>query len=101
MWLSLVERLLWEQNVAGSNPVTPTIFRDRKNFEMYFEYGEKEINYLKAKDKKKQEILSRRAGIDATKDFPHSHLTRKNCKSKPQIHLPSSMSMPKAFSTVI
>ena len=53
------------------------------------------------KDRKKQEILSRRAGIDSTKDFPHSHLTRKNCKSKPQIHLPSSMSMPKAFSTVI
>ena len=25
MWLSLVEHLLWEQGVAGSNPVTPTI----------------------------------------------------------------------------
>ena len=24
MWLSLVERLLWEQDVAGSNPVIPT-----------------------------------------------------------------------------
>lgn len=24
VWLSLVERLLWEQDVAGSNPVTPT-----------------------------------------------------------------------------
>ena len=26
MWLSLVERLLWEQDVAGSNPVTPIFF---------------------------------------------------------------------------
>lgn len=59
MWLSLVERLLWEQNVAGSNPVTPTIFRNRKNFEMYFEYGEKEINYLKAKDKKPAAVIDR------------------------------------------
>ncbi len=25
-WLSLVERPLWERNVAGSNPVAPTIF---------------------------------------------------------------------------
>ena len=25
MWLSLVERLLWEQDAAGSNPVIPTI----------------------------------------------------------------------------
>ena len=25
MWLSLVEHLLWEQGVAGSNPVIPTI----------------------------------------------------------------------------
>ena len=24
MWRSLVARLLWEQDVAGSNPVTPT-----------------------------------------------------------------------------
>ena len=26
VWLSLVERQLWELNVAGSNPVAPTIF---------------------------------------------------------------------------
>ena len=25
-WLSLVERPLWERNVAGSNPVAPTTF---------------------------------------------------------------------------
>jgi hypothetical protein len=25
-WRSLVARLLWEQDVAGSNPVSPTIF---------------------------------------------------------------------------
>ena len=25
MWLSLVERLLWEQDAAGSNPVIRTI----------------------------------------------------------------------------
>ena len=24
VWLSLVERLVWDQEVAGSNPVTPT-----------------------------------------------------------------------------
>ena len=28
-WLSLVERPLWERNVAGSNPVAPTILRSR------------------------------------------------------------------------
>ena len=26
-WRSLVARLLWEQDVAGSNPVVPTIFQ--------------------------------------------------------------------------
>ena len=31
MWLSLVERLLWEQDAAGSNPVIPTIKRGRKS----------------------------------------------------------------------
>ena len=68
MWLSLVERLLWEQNVAGSNPVTPTIFRNRKNFEMYFEYGEKEINYLKAKDKKPAAVIDRIGIVRRTAD---------------------------------
>ena len=24
VWLSLVERLVWDQDVAGSNPVTPS-----------------------------------------------------------------------------
>lgn len=28
MWLNLVEHLLWEQRVAGSNPVIP-IYEDR------------------------------------------------------------------------
>ncbi len=28
VWLSLVERLLWEQKVAGSNPVTPILEYD-------------------------------------------------------------------------
>ncbi len=27
MWRSLVARLLWEQDVAGSNPVIPTTLR--------------------------------------------------------------------------
>src|SRR5688500_2274923 len=30
-WLSLVERPLWERNVAGSNPVAPTTFHRRTN----------------------------------------------------------------------
>ena len=26
VWLSLVEHLVWDQGVAGSNPVTPSAF---------------------------------------------------------------------------
>lgn len=29
MWLNLVEHLLWEQGVAGSNPVIPRFNEDR------------------------------------------------------------------------
>ena len=31
MWLSLVEYLVWDQGVAGSNPVTPIFYYDRFN----------------------------------------------------------------------
>lgn len=48
---------------------------------------------LAVKDRKKQAVLPRRAGIDATTDFPRSRLTRKNRKSKPQIHLPASLAV--------
>lgn len=34
-------------------------FATGKNFEMYFEYGEKEINHLKAKDKKPAAVIDR------------------------------------------
>lgn len=30
MWLSLVEHLVWDQDVAGSNPVIPTITKGTK-----------------------------------------------------------------------
>ena len=30
MWRSLVARLLWEQDVAGSNPVIPTNLQNKK-----------------------------------------------------------------------
>lgn len=45
MWRSLVARLLWEQDVAGSNPVIPTIFlfesdpRPCKRFAIFRDLG--------------------------------------------------------------
>ena len=30
-WLSLVEHLVWDQGVAGSNPVFPTIKKEKEN----------------------------------------------------------------------
>ena len=34
MWLSLVERLLWEQDAAGSNPVIRT--KEERNYDTIF-----------------------------------------------------------------
>ena len=33
MWLSLVERLVWDQDAAGSSPVIPTISSVHKGFD--------------------------------------------------------------------
>jgi hypothetical protein len=35
-WLSLVEYLVWDQGVAGSNPVFPTIYLTRPSVVFYF-----------------------------------------------------------------
>jgi hypothetical protein len=37
-WLSLVERLVWDQDVAGSNPVAPTIFCFKVSFEILLDF---------------------------------------------------------------
>ena len=34
-WL---ERLIWDQEVAGSNPVTPTMYDLHQNKTLFFEY---------------------------------------------------------------
>ncbi len=36
MWLSLVERLVWDQDAAGSNPVIPTMLTVEIGFKSYF-----------------------------------------------------------------
>ena len=35
MWLSLVERLLWEQDAAGSNPVIRTMLNVHNGLDRY------------------------------------------------------------------
>ena len=39
MWLSLVERLLWEQDAAGSNPVVRTKKQKERLFFLLFAYS--------------------------------------------------------------
>ena len=39
-WRSLVARLFWEQNAAGSNPVSPTSIKlERQYIPITFEFG--------------------------------------------------------------
>ena len=44
MWLSLVERLVRAQEVAGSNPVTPMKGKSRNSISRFFLYNFELIN---------------------------------------------------------
>lgn len=40
VWLSLAERLLWEQEVGGSNPLTPTKFSQENHMSQDERFGQ-------------------------------------------------------------